>query len=73
MMSSIRKFMCALFGHKMPRRGWFGDGLYGEVFGGERDGTGRSHFCVRHECPRCGKNWTVARFHGSQVSERNQP
>jgi hypothetical protein len=59
--------LCDLFGHKLPKRGWWGDGLYGKVSGGHRDGTGRSHYQVRNECSRCGESFITARFHGEQV------
>jgi hypothetical protein len=62
----MKKLICALFGH-VRRSGWWGDGLYGEVCGGYRDGIGRSHYQVRLECDRCGARYTAARFHGSQV------
>jgi len=64
--------LCKIFGHTLPRKGWWGDGLYGRVTGGFHDGTGRSHYRVDLTCPRCGDDWTVARFHGSQVPERGQ-
>lgn len=62
------KILCKLFGHTR-RAGWFGDGLYGEVVGGYRDGTGRSHYTVKLDCDRCGEPYAAARFHGSQVCE----
>lgn len=63
----VRKAACRVFGHRFPTRGWWGDGLYGQVTPRGVDGTGRSHFSVGLECPRCRKHWIVARFHGSQV------
>ena len=57
------KLLCKLFGH-VRRAGWWGDGLYGDVSAGGRDGTGRHHYEVRLKCDRCGKNYTAARFHG---------
>jgi len=64
-----QSFRCDLFGHKMPEQGWWGDGLYGRVVPGGTDGIGRSHFDVVLTCPRCGADWTTARFHGHQVEK----
>jgi hypothetical protein len=52
--------LCKLFGHAMPRTGWFGDGLYGDIRGGAIDGVRRTHFEIRHKCPRCGQRWIAA-------------
>ena len=57
--------LCKLFGHALPKTGWFGDALYGEIHGGYMDGVGRTHFEVFHKCPRCGEKWRAARFHGN--------
>ena len=57
--------LCAIFGHTMPATGWWGDGLYGQIKGGYVDNVGRSHFEIRHVCPRCNEKWTAARFHGT--------
>jgi hypothetical protein len=59
--------LCNLFGHARPRQGWWGDGLYGKVWGGYVDGIGRSHFQVWLDCPRCGEDYIAARFHGAQA------
>ncbi len=64
---ALRKAWCGLFGHAMPSRGWWGDGLYGAVVSGGRDGIGRTHFSIKQTCPRCGMKWTTARFHGEAV------
>ena len=67
---SRKSFRCEMFGHKMPEHGWWGDGLYGRVVpAGWDSGGSRSHFRVLQECPRCGQEWTTARFHGSQVTD----
>lgn len=63
--------VCRIFGHRMPLKGWWGDGLYGEVRANGTDGTGRSHYYVMLECPRCKHKWTTARFHGWQVENRH--
>lgn len=60
-------WLCRILGHRLPKTGWWGDGLYGKVEGPLTDGTGRTHYRLTQECPRCGENWTVGRFHGSQV------
>ncbi len=67
------KFLCRLFGHRLPIKGWWGDGLYGEVRGGAIDGIGRTHFEVWIKCPRCRSRWLSARFHGnhSKIVEAN--
>lgn len=54
--------LCSLFGHKRDK-GWWGDGLYGRVHVGIRDGTGRGHARITGECDRCGQIYTLARFH----------
>lgn len=59
------RIRCRLFGHALPTPGWYGDALYGEVVGGNRDGIGRTHFEIFHKCPRCGEMWRAARFHGT--------
>ena len=63
-----KSLRCQMFGHKMPEEGWWGDGRYGAVTGGYMDGIGRTHFEVRHDCPRCGTQWIAARFHGHAVT-----
>lgn len=59
--------LCRIFGHALPKRGWWGDGLYGRVSGGYRDGIKRTHYRVELECPRCRKWWVSARFHGGKL------
>lgn len=66
MMKALKKLICAMFGH-VRYSGWWGDALYGKVRGGYRDGIGRTHFEIMLECDRCGKTYTAARFHGSQM------
>ena len=61
----MRRLLCKIFGHRMPLKGWWGDGRYGRVIGGRTDGTGRKHFAVLLECPRCRESWVVSRFHGA--------
>lgn len=63
----LRHLLCDLFGHRQPRTGWWGDGRYGRVTGGYRDGIGRTHFQVMKECPRCEREYILARFHGEDV------
>lgn len=57
--------LCKALGHRRPTAGWWGDGLYGRVVGAGRDGIGRTHYRIEHECPRCGRSYTAARFHGT--------
>lgn len=59
-------WLCKLFGHARPRQGWWGDGLYGRITGGARDGIGRTHYQVMIQCPRCGEEYIGARFHGKK-------
>ena len=66
----FKRLLCRLFGHRRYA-GWWGDGLYGEVIGGYRDGIGRSHYQIRKECDRCGTEYTLARFHGGTGALRN--
>jgi hypothetical protein len=61
------KWLCKMFGHTR-RRGWWGDGLYGDVVSCGRDGIGSEHLCVRLECDRCGEKYTAARFYEGQVT-----
>lgn len=62
-------FLCRVFGHAMPRKSWASPGeLYGQVTGGYTDNVGRTHFTVRHVCPRCKTKWEVAKFHGASVT-----
>ena len=62
----MKKAICRLFGHHR-QAGWWGDGLYGDVIGPITDGIRRTHYRVEQKCDRCGKRYTLARFHGSQV------
>ena len=62
--------LCNMFGHKR-NKGWWGDGLYGKVIQTGADGTGRTHAYVTAECDRCGKNYTLARFHPSELTKEN--
>ena len=67
------KLVCKTLGHKMPEQGWWGDGLYAEISGGNSDNIGRTHFKAHLKCPRCKQTWLVARFHGGQVTKRLTP
>lgn len=62
------KFLCKMFGHKRDK-GWWGDGLYGEVKMVGTDGTGRRHASIYLECDRCGESYVAARFHPSFPSK----
>ena len=63
-------FLCQVVGHAMPKKGWYGDGLYGgEIRGGHTDGIGRTHFTAYQRCSRCSVLWPVARFHGTDVTD----
>jgi len=62
----MAKLLCRLFGHRRYS-GWCGDGLYGRIRPCGIDGTGRTHFEVIENCDRCGRSYTLARFHGEQV------
>lgn len=54
--------LCSMFGHKQ-NKGWYGDGLYGEIVPASTDGIGRIHAFITADCDRCGKSYTLARLH----------
>ncbi len=54
--------LCAMFGHKRDR-GWYGDGLYGDVIPCGIDNVGRAHGYISAKCDRCGETYTLARLH----------
>jgi hypothetical protein len=66
------KALCKMFGHKRDK-GWWGDGLYGEVKMAGTDGTGRRHAAIYLECDRCGDSYVAARFHPASKALSSQP
>lgn len=53
--------ICKMFGHTR-HKGWYGDGLYGDVHMSAIDGIGRAHAHITAECDRCHETYVLARF-----------
>ncbi len=68
-MAKRTPLLCRVFGHNTTYRGWWGDGLYGKVVGGSKDGCGRTHYRGYLPCrnPGCTEEVLVFRFHGHQT------
>lgn len=59
--------MCRLFGHVWTA-GWWGSAPYLRMYGGRKDGIGRSHYQLDCRCFRCDKKSTVAYTHGVETN-----
>lgn len=61
------KFICKIFGHKVPsanRPGWYSPGeQYAKLSAGVVDGANRQHATVHAICERCGEEYLVCRVH----------
>ena len=59
--------LCKMFGHQPPiyaTPGWYSPGeQYGTIRIGATDGIGRIHGEIYADCPRCGKEYMMARVH----------
>lgn len=69
----IFQSLCVLFGHRAPFRfQWGRRPVTGEYLTVPHspliDGTGRTHFDVYGECPRCGTVYRVGKMHGHQIT-----
>ena len=67
----MANFVCKTVGHRPPKKGWWGDGLYGRIEHHGPDGTGRTHASVYLECSRCKKEYRAARFHPSEMMKQS--
>lgn len=75
------KFVCKIFGHKVPsanRPGWYSPGEeYASLSISLIDGANRQHANINATCERCGEEYLVCRVHlpsklVSDVTERCQ-